>query len=153
MTVSGDNAQSATPQDPQPSSEVSWQGQRLALPPAGVGSIAGFGQRMLALSLDWALSSFVTLLLGARYATASYNLAVFIITTVLIWLAVAATGASLGQHAVGICVARLSGGRLPLFQALVRTALLMLVFPAVITDSDGRGLHDKAVGSVVVKSR
>ena len=141
----------ATAQPPQAGEP--WQGQRLGLPANGVGSIAGFGQRVCALALDWALSSVVALILGLRYASPTYNLIVFILTATLMWLAVAATGASLGQHALGIGVARLSGGRLPLFHALVRTALLMLVFPAVITDSDSRGLHDKAVGSVVVKTR
>jgi len=128
-------------------------GQRLGLPATGVGSLAGFGQRVAALALDWALSSVVAVLLGMRYASPTYNLTVFVLTAALIWLAVAGTGASIGQHVLGISVARLAGGRLPLLQALVRTALMLLVFPAVITDADGRGLHDKAVGSAVVKSR
>ena len=34
-------------------------------------------------------------------------------------------------------------------RALLRTALLCLVIPAAILDRDSRGLHDKAVGSVV----
>ena len=135
------------------SGERSWNGRRLGLPAAGVGSLAGFGQRAVALALDWALSSVVSLLLGLRYASATYNLTVFVLTAALIWLAVAGTGASLGQHAVGIGVVRLSGGRLPLFQSMVRTLMMMLVFPAVITDADSRGLHDKAVGSAVVKTR
>ena len=133
--------------------ERSWNGRRLGLAPNGVGSLAGFGQRVCALALDWALSSVIALLLGLRYASPTYNLTVFVLTAALIWLAVAGTGASLGQHAVGIGVVRLSGGRLPLFQSLVRTLMMMLVFPAVITDADGRGLHDKAVGSAVVKTR
>lgn len=134
-------------------SNSEWNGQRLGLPANGVGSVAGFGQRLCALAVDWALSSVVCLLLGMRYASGVYNLSVFVLTTVLVWIATTVTGASLGQHALGISVARLSGGRLPLFQALVRTLLLMLVFPAVITDSDTRGLHDRAVGSVVIKAR
>jgi len=35
--------------------------------------------------------------------------------------------------------------------ALVRTLLLGLVIPAVVTDDDGRGLHDRAAGTVVVR--
>jgi uncharacterized RDD family membrane protein YckC len=34
----------------------------------------------------------------------------------------------------------------------LRTALLMLLVPAVIVDRDGRGLHDKAAGTVVVRA-
>jgi uncharacterized RDD family membrane protein YckC len=33
----------------------------------------------------------------------------------------------------------------------VRTALLCLVIPAVVWDADGRGLHDKAAGTVIVR--
>jgi uncharacterized RDD family membrane protein YckC len=35
----------------------------------------------------------------------------------------------------------------------VRTVLLCLVIPAFIWDRDGRGLHDKAAGTVVVRAR
>jgi hypothetical protein len=36
---------------------------------------------------------------------------------------------------------------------LVRTALLCLVIPAIVVDRDGRGLHDRAAASVVVRTR
>jgi hypothetical protein len=35
----------------------------------------------------------------------------------------------------------------------VRTVLLCVVIPALIWDRDGRGLHDKAVGTVVIRTR
>ena len=34
----------------------------------------------------------------------------------------------------------------------LRTALLLLLVPALITDRDGRGLHDRAAGTVVVRA-
>ena len=34
----------------------------------------------------------------------------------------------------------------------MRTALLLLVIPAVIFDPDQRGLHDKVVGTVLVRA-
>jgi uncharacterized RDD family membrane protein YckC len=34
----------------------------------------------------------------------------------------------------------------------VRTALLIVVIPAVIWDADQRGLHDKVAGTVLVRS-
>ncbi|PZP04804.1 MAG: RDD family protein, partial [Dermacoccus nishinomiyaensis] len=35
----------------------------------------------------------------------------------------------------------------------VRTVLLCLAIPAVVTDSSGRGLHDKLAGTVIVRTR
>ncbi len=60
-------------------------------------------------------------------------------------------GASFGQRLRGIVVRRLDGAPLSPLRCLARTGLLMLVIPALIWDRDGRGLHDKAVGSVVVE--
>ena len=38
-----------------------------------------------------------------------------------------------------------------LWRPIVRSVLLALVIPAVIWDADQRGLHDKAVGTVLVR--
>ena len=35
--------------------------------------------------------------------------------------------------------------------ALARTILLCLVVPAVVWDSDGRGLHDRVAGTAIVR--
>ena len=47
---------------------------------------------------------------------------------------------------------RLDGRPLGLVGVFVRTLLLCLLVPALIWDRDGRGLHDKAVGSVLVRA-
>ena len=70
-------------------------------------------------------------------------------------LLTALTGQSIGMRLLGIRVVRLKAadgvpGFLP---AAVRTALLMLVLPAVVFDRDNRGLHDKAAGTVVVRTK
>ena len=67
----------------------------------------------------------------------------------------ALTGQSIGKRVLGIRVVRLTDreGAPGFLPAAIRTALLMLVLPAVITDRDGRGLHDKAAGTVVVRTR
>jgi uncharacterized RDD family membrane protein YckC len=36
--------------------------------------------------------------------------------------------------------------------ALVRTILLLAVVPALITDRDLRGLHDRAANTIVIRS-
>jgi uncharacterized RDD family membrane protein YckC len=65
------------------------------------------------------------------------------------------TGQSLGKRVLGIRVVRLADRERPpgLLPAAIHTALVMLVIPAVITDRDGRGLHDKAAGTLVVRTR
>ncbi len=52
---------------------------------------------------------------------------------------------------MGIHVVRLGGGPAGPLAALVRTLLLCLVIPAVIFDPDHRGLHDKAMNTVLVR--
>ena len=47
------------------------------------------------------------------------------------------------------CVAVEDGGRLGVLRAALRGALLCLLVPALIM-KDGRGLHDRAAGSVVL---
>ena len=68
---------------------------------------------------------------------------------VLTWLA----GGSAGQLAHGLRVARLDRRPIGLPRAALRTLLLCLLTPALIWDRDGRGLHDKAAGTVVVRAR
>ena len=38
-------------------------------------------------------------------------------------------------------------------RALLRTALIALVMPALVRDEDGRGWHDRATRTVVVRTR
>jgi hypothetical protein len=48
-------------------------------------------------------------------------------------------------------VVPLNPGRLAWWQPVVRTALVALFVPAVITDADQRGLHDRAAGTLLVR--
>src|SRR5665647_1260948 len=97
------------------------------------------------------------LLAGARLAT----LAVFGVSTAVL---VALLGHTIGHRLVGVGVVRLrdvagdvagagaARQRPPgLVAAVVRTVLLCLVIPAAVWDGDGRGLHDVAAGTVIVR--
>ena len=88
-----------------------------------------------------------------KYETNEYTfttLAVFFgEITILTWL----TGCSFGQRIVGIRVRSIDGGRVSLPRVALRSALICLVIPAVVYDSDGRGLHDRAARSIVVRAR
>lgn len=132
-----------------------FRGQRLGLPPEGVGSIAGVGRRLLALTIDWFVALFIGRLIfnGTEYpspASNVQNLAIFaVMTLLLVW----SMGSTIGHRLMGLRVLRLRGdGQVPFVQALVRTVLLCLVIPPAIWDRDLRGLHDKAAATVVVKA-
>jgi uncharacterized RDD family membrane protein YckC len=118
-------------------------------------AVAGFGRRAVAILIDWVASMLVALvwLGGESYATTQYQfttLAVFFgEITILTWL----TGASFGQRLVGIRIESIDGGPVSLPRVAARTALICLVIPAVVYDSDGRGLHDRAARSIAVRTR
>ena len=46
-----------------------------------------------------------------------------------------------------------AGGAAGGWRAVVRTALLCLLVPALLVDADGRGLHDRLTGTAVVRDR
>jgi hypothetical protein len=47
-------------------------------------------------------------------------------------------------------IAPIKGGALGVIAPLVRPLLIALVIPAVITDDDLRGLHDRLVATILV---
>ncbi len=116
-------------------------------------SAAGLGRRAAALALDWAASLLITRVLFPSVAygsgdSALLTLLVFAVEVIaLTWL----IGASFGQRLLGLRVERLGGGRLSLWRVVLRTVLICLVVPAAVFDPEGRGLHDRAVGSVVLR--
>ena len=131
-----------------------YRGQRLGLPESGPGSVAGFGRRFVALVIDWlACLLLVRLFLPhIDYGTPDSSLATlgFFLAelTLFTWL----VGASFGQRLLGLAVVRLDGGGGPgLVRALLRSLQVCLVVPAVIWDRDSRGLHDRSMGTVVVR--
>lgn len=128
------------------SRQQNWPGRRLGLPESGPRSIARPGRRFAAIALDWASAVLVSVLFF-DYAPLA-TLAVFaLLQTVLL---VTANG-SLGHLALGMRVVPLVGGYLGVWRPLVRTLLLCLVIPAVIWDLDQRGMHDRLVGTILVR--
>jgi len=143
-------------------------GRRLGLPLEGPGSQASLGRRVAALAVDWvaclaisaaffpATTSGLWLSRGSSTAT----LAIFAAENLLF---VGSIGFSLGHRLLGMRVRRLlvareggaaepDDGRAPGFgRAAIRTAMLCLVIPAVVWDSDGRGLHDRLAGTAIVR--
>ena len=123
-----------------------YPGERLGLPDRGPGSIARAGRRILAIVIDWTLALLISNFLfgGDQWAT----LSIFAAEQILL---IATLGYSIGHRIAGIHVVRLGGAPAGPLAAVVRTVLLCLVIPAVIFDPDQRGLHDKAMNTVLIR--
>ena len=131
---------------PDTSNISKFPGQRLGLPESGRGSMARAGRRILALWIDWGLSY----LIAIAFFDANPNaiLAIFAAEQMVL---VGTLGYSVGHRIMGIQVTRLDGGPASLLAGMVRALLVCLVFPAIIVDADHRGLHDKAMKTVLVR--
>lgn len=128
-----------------------YPGERLGLPAQGPGAVASTGRRCAALLVDIVLAGLVAGLFTAPELPRNWSLLAWAILTVL---PTAIFGVTPGMAALGMRVARVDGTVfVGVPRALLRTALLFLIVPAVVWDSDGRGLHDRAVGTVVVRTR
>ena len=116
------------------------------MPESGPGSIARAGRRILGICIDWGIALLISnfAFAGDPWAT----LAVFAAEQILL---VGTLGYSIGHRIAGIHVTKLGGGAAGPLPALVRALLLCLVIPAVIFDPDQRGLHDKAMNTVLVR--
>ena len=133
--------------------EDDYRGQRLGLNAEGAGSLAGWGRRLAALLVDWlACLLLVRLFLPhIDYGTPASSLATlgFFLAeiTLFTWL----TGASFGQRILGLAIVRLDGSAVGLPRAFARSALICLLVPPLVWDRDGRGVHDRVVGTAVVR--
>ncbi len=120
------------------------RGARLGLPTEGPGRIAGVGARLVAFLIDAVICAAVAFV-GARnqaWTTPIFAVEVLVLTAV--------AGGSAGQLVRGLRVVRVDGSRAGWARATLRTALLLLLIPALIWDRDGRGLHDRFAGTVLV---
>jgi uncharacterized RDD family membrane protein YckC len=125
-----------------------YPGRRLGLPEQGRGSIGRFGRRLLALCVDWGLCLLVSS--AFFHADPWATLAVFTVENVL---GVGTAGCTAGQCAFGMRVVRVTGGPPSALQALGRALLLSLALPALIWDRDQRGLHDRFMSTMLVRTR
>ena len=118
------------------------------------GEVVGLGRRLAALAIDWLVAIGISLLLfrDVAYGSLESSVAILLIFAAELILLTWLTGASFGQRILGVQVVRADGGRLGLGRVVLRTVLICLVIPAVVIDTYGRGLHDRAVGSVVVRA-
>jgi uncharacterized RDD family membrane protein YckC len=133
---------------PDSNSDYDYAGERFGLPEYGPRSVATIGRRLVALLIDWLLCTLI-----ARAAIRSqdwqyWTLAIFAAQD---YLLTALTGLTIGKRVAGIRVVRLDGKLVGFGRGLVRTLLLLLVVPPLVTDRDMRGLQDRAANTVVIR--
>ena len=79
--------------------------------------------------------------------------------SLLTWFVITVAGTSFFGATPGMVLLRLRLARvdgrptLPPWRAAARALLVALMVPAVIWDADHRGLHDRAVGTIVLSAR
>ena len=137
-----------------PGSRPAYPGETLGLPKSGPGALAPMGRRLAALLVDWLICYGLTLLalgLGA-ISTEMLSTAILVIWFLLGLVAVRLFGFTPGQLALGLGVVAVDG-RVPvgIGRVAARGLLIGLVIPALFTDWDGRGLHDRVTGTAVVR--
>jgi uncharacterized RDD family membrane protein YckC len=140
-----------------------YRGERLGLPESGRASLAGIGPRIGAFAVDSVASTFVAALFVqalhrgspghhdvAQRLPGYWSLIPFAIDYVIGMLV---AGRTLGMYLFGLRIIRVDrDDAVNPWRALLRTALLMLLIPAVVFDKDGRGLHDRYSDTAVVRA-
>lgn len=126
-------------------SEDYWPGKQFGLPQEGPRSTPGWNRRIAGILIDWALA------LGLSALFFGFNnlsiLGVFVLLHMIGGLLAAG---SPGHLLIKIRIAPLTGGRLGVVAPIVRPLLIALVIPALISDEDRRGAHDRLVGTILV---
>jgi len=123
-----------------------WPGKRLGLPQSGPRSVGRLGRRLAALAIDWACAVLISVAFFSYDPLAT--LGVFAVVQIVFLLT---AGGSPGHLLLGLRVVPVAGGYLGWWRPFARTILLCLLIPAVIWDRDQRGLHDRLIGSILVR--
>jgi hypothetical protein len=141
---------------PDTGSAQRYRGQSIGLPPSGPGSLAPTGRRLAAFVLDLLAAALVASpfvhrddLSGlAAHLPGQWSLiplALDYLVGLLLF------GRTFGMYLTGLRVVRVDA-RLAVgpVRALVRTALLIALLPALVVDQDFRGLHDRLTATAVI---
>jgi uncharacterized RDD family membrane protein YckC len=122
-----------------------WPGKKFGLPQTGPRSTPSYLRRVGALGVDWAIA------VGFSVLFFDYNALI----TLGLFIAISALSALLSAGTPGhllfrIRIAPIKGGALGIVAPLVRPLLIALVLPALLSDEDMRGAHDRLVGTILV---
>ncbi|GAA4264882.1 hypothetical protein GCM10022256_04940 [Frondihabitans peucedani] len=108
--------------------------------------MARFGRRIAALLIDWLLA--VVISITFFHYNSFATLGVFAVMQIVFLVTI---GGSIGHIVLRLRLVPLAGGYIGVWKPIVRTVLICLVIPAVIYDQDQRGLHDRAIASILVR--
>ena len=125
-------------------------------PDSGRGAVAGIGVRIGAFLIDAVIANLVTgvAFLAGWDPGALRGWVVYGVFLLMELLFVSTGGQTPGMAVLGAGVVRYPGGSRPTpGWVAVRTLLLAFVVPALIVDTDGRAMHDRAAGTVMVRTR
>jgi uncharacterized RDD family membrane protein YckC len=124
-------------------------------PAFGPGSVATFGARLGAYAVDAILSVLIAIAINGGYHVGDrQNLVTYLVFLGIEFFFITFLGQTPGMRALGIGVVRANDGRRQKPQwVLLRTVLLAVVAPALVIDANGRAMHDRAAGTVMLRTR
>lgn len=131
-----------------------WPGEALGLPKDGPGALASVMRRAGGVVIDWficwGVAAIIHVFTDALGGVATLALMLFIPLGIISVTLFARTP---GQAALGMGVARIDrpNEHVGLWRACARTLLTAVFFPAAMVDEDGRGMHDRATGTAVIR--
>ena len=110
---------------------------------------APLGRRVVALAIDWALALLIDRALTRLLGRGQFGPLVALLAMNV--LLVGTSGFTPGHRVSGLRVVTPGGGLPGPVKALVRSVLLCLAVPPLVTGRDGRGLHDRLAGTRIVR--
>lgn len=130
-----------------------YPGEQFGMPAEGPGSQASVARRMGAVLIDWIICQIAAVLITMN----TDQLGDWPTLTYLLWLILGILSGWLlartpGMAMLGMGVARVDA-EVPVgfWRATVRTILTGFILPAAMVDQDGRGLHDRATNTTVIR--
>lgn len=130
-----------------------YPGEQFGMPKNGPGSQASVARRMGAVLIDWLLCQFAAVMITSN----TDQLGDWPTLTYLLWILMGIITGWLfartpGMAILGMGVARVDAEeRVGFWRAAVRTILTGFVLPAALVDADGRGMHDRATNTTVIR--
>jgi uncharacterized RDD family membrane protein YckC len=125
-----------------------------ARPDEGAGSVAGIGVRLGAFVVDSIIAIAIAIISTGPPPGSAYNLVVYGAFLAIELVFIALAGQTPGMRVAGLAVMSAKDGSKPRLRwVAVRTLLLAAIVPALINDASGRAMHDRAAGTVTVRTR
>lgn len=131
--------------------DAGYPGKRLGLPEDGSNSVAGLSRRFAATFIDWVIASLIARAIVLHPSPAQRLWLAPAVFAVMNLALVSTIGAGIGGRILGTRVARLDGANPNVVTVAIRTLWLLPLIPALWSDRDYRGLHDRLAGCVVVQ--